>query len=260
MRIRNIVIIGSGNLASNLGPALSAAGKKIVCVYSRNLENARTLASICKAKYTNQIKEIPRTADLYIIAINDSAIKEISEHLTGLKGIVVHTSGSVSISVFPESIKSHGVFYPLMTFSKHNKVSFADIPICMEANSGGVFAALHILANSISNNVIEISSEKRKMLHLAAVFACNFTNVNYSIAEDMLRQNGLSFDLLKPLIIETANNNLIGNPSENQTGPAFREDYIIMHQQMQQLKEMPEYKELYELMSKLIISNKHKND
>jgi predicted short-subunit dehydrogenase-like oxidoreductase (DUF2520 family) len=258
MRIRNIVLIGSGNLASNLAPALSAAGKNVVCIYSRTLENAKSLASQCKAKYTDRIEEIPRSADLYIIATTDSAIKELSEHLIGLKGIVVHTSGSVPMSVFSQGIKNYGVFYPLMTFSKHKKVNFVDIPICLEASSAGIFVVMHILANSISKKVVEISSEKRKMLHLAAVFACNFSNLNYTIAEDLLRQNQLSFDLLIPLIIEIAQRSSMEKPSVNQTGPAIREDSEVMHEQMEMLNKMPDYKQMYELLSKLIITIKHK--
>lgn len=260
MQIRDIVMIGAGNLATNLALALSGAGKNIIAVYSRTLANAKTLADQCQAKFTNQIEQLPSTAHLYIIATTDSCIKQLSEKLGDIKGIVVHTSGSIPISVFSDHRKNYGVFYPLMTFSKHSQVSFADIPVCLEASSGRVLIALHLLAKSISKNIVEISSEKRKLLHLSAVFACNFTNVNYSIAEDLLHQNGLSFDLLKPLIIETAHKNVLGNPSENQTGPAYREDYITMHEQMQLLKETPQYKELYELMSKLIITIKHKND
>jgi predicted short-subunit dehydrogenase-like oxidoreductase (DUF2520 family) len=258
MRIKNIVIIGSGNLASNLAPALSAAGKNIIYVFSHSLKNAKTLAAICKAKYTDNINEIPRSADLYIIATIDSAIKELSEHLSGLKGIVVHTSGSVPISVFSKEIINQGVFYPLMTFSKLNKVRFEDVPVCLEANSGGVLVALHILAKSISKNVAEISSDKRKILHLAAVFACNFTNLNYTIAEDLLTRNQLSLDLLKPLIFETAQRTSEGKFSEFQTGPAFREDTEVMHEQRELLNDAPDYKEMYDLLSKLIITIKHK--
>jgi predicted short-subunit dehydrogenase-like oxidoreductase (DUF2520 family) len=258
MQIRDIVLIGSGNLATNLALALFASGKNIVSVYSRTLENAKLLADQCQARFTNQIEELPPSADLYIIATTDSVIKQLSEKLCNINGIVVHTSGSIPISVFSDHIKNYGVFYPLMTFSKNNKLSFTDIPICLEASSPRILITLQLLARSISKNIVEISSDERKLLHLSAVFACNFTNVNYSIAEDLLRQNGLSFDLLKPLIIETANRLKRGDPSELQTGPAFREDYPVMHQQMEMLNQMPEYKEIYNLLSKLIITLKHK--
>jgi predicted short-subunit dehydrogenase-like oxidoreductase (DUF2520 family) len=252
MLIRKIVIIGSGNLASNLVPVLTATGKKIVCVFSRTLENARKLASLTKTNYTDCINDIPKSADLYIIATNDSAINELSDHLTGLNGIVVHTSGTVPMSVFSEKIKNHGVFYPLMTFSKIRKTGFNDIPICLEANSGGVFKALNILAKSMSNNVVEISSDKRRMLHLAAVFACNFTNLNFTIAEDLLQRNQLPFDLLKPLIMATIQKTSIKKFSLLQTGPAFREDLEVMHQHMELLNGLPQYQEMYDLLSKLI--------
>jgi predicted short-subunit dehydrogenase-like oxidoreductase (DUF2520 family) len=259
MQIRNIVIIGSGNLATNLALALNEAGKNIICIYSRSLKNARILGMQCHTKFTNRIEELPKS-DLYIIATNDSSIKEICEKLTDNQGIVVHTSGSIPISVFSNQIKNYGVFYPLMTFSKHSQISFNGIPICLEASSSGVFIALYKLANSISKNIVEISSEKRKFLHLAAVFACNFTNLNYSIAEDLLNRHQLSFDLLKPLILETARKTEQSLPSENQTGPAFREDFDIMKEQTESLNQIPEYKAMYDLLSKLIISIRNKND
>jgi predicted short-subunit dehydrogenase-like oxidoreductase (DUF2520 family) len=147
-----------------------------------------------------------------------------------------------------------------MTFSKNKKISFKDIPICLEANSVRKLIALQKLANSISKNTLEISSEKRKTLHLAAVFACNFTNLNYSIADDLLQKSSISFDLLKPLIQETARRILSDKPSELQTGPAIRENYEIIQEQVNLLNAMPEYQEVYNILSKLIISIKHKND
>ncbi len=260
MKIKEIVMIGSGNLATNLALALYESHKTIVCVYSRTLENAKTLAERCDCRYTNRLEEIPKTADLYIIAVNDSSIKEISEGLSNLNGIIVHTSGTIPITVFSDQINNHGVFYPLMTFSKYKKVNFTDIPICLEANSVRAIIALHKLANTISNNALEISSERRKMLHLAAVFACNFTNLNYSISDDILQKNQLSFHLLKPLIIEMTRNTFLRKPAENQTGPAFREDIETLQTQNELLKSFPEYLEMYNLLSKLIISTKHKND
>jgi predicted short-subunit dehydrogenase-like oxidoreductase (DUF2520 family) len=260
MKIKEIVIIGSGNLATNLALALYESGKKIVCVYSRTLVNAKILAEQCESEFTNFLEEIPKTADLYIIAVNDSSIKEISDRLTNLNGIVVHTSGSIPLSVFSNKINNCGVFYPLMTFSKNKKISFKDIPICLEANSVRKLIALQKLANSISKNTLEISSEKRKTLHLAAVFACNFTNLNYSIADDLLQKSSISFDLLKPLIQETARRILSDKPSELQTGPAIRENYEIIQEQVNLLNAMPEYQEVYNILSKLIISIKHKND
>jgi predicted short-subunit dehydrogenase-like oxidoreductase (DUF2520 family) len=260
MQIKDIVIIGSGNLATNLVPALYKAGKNIVCLYSRTIANAKILAVQCNAKYTDIIEEVPKNADLYIIAVDDKSIKEISEKINDVKGIIVHTSGSISMNVLSSGIKNFGVFYPLMTFSKLNTVSFHNIPICLEANSSRVNIALYKLAKSISKTVVEISSENRKLLHLAAVFACNFTNLNYSIAEDLLEKNQLSFDLLMPLIRITADKVQNGKPSELQTGPAFREEFGVMNEQSDELMDLPEYKEMYDLLSKLIISIKHKND
>jgi len=260
MKIRDIVLIGSGNLATNLAIALTEAGKNIVCVYSRTLGNAELLAEKCNARFTNRLEDVPTTADLYVIAINDGMIKEVVDKISNYSGIIVHTSGSIPISVFPNSLKQFGVFYPLMMFSKKNIVPFTDIPICLEANDNSTLETLTELASSISNNVSEISSEKRKILHLAAIFACNFTNLNYAIAEDILKSNQLSFNLIKPLIKETAEKIQHNSPSEVQTGPAFREDYDVMHHQLEMLNAMPEYQQMYELLSNIILSIKHKND
>jgi len=258
MKLKNIVIIGSGNLASNLAAAFSEAGLNIVSVFSRELKNAKLLAKKYNSGFTNQIEDIPTNADLYVIALKDGVIKEIGEKLSDCKGIVVHTSGSIPMSVFADSIKNVGVFYPLMIFSKKNIISFKDIPICLEANNKETLVALDELGKSISNHVFEVSSEKRKALHLAAVFACNFTNLNYAIAEDLLNQNQLSFDLIKPLIHETSEKIMRNSPSEIKTGPAFREDHEVMHQQLEMLNEMTDYKKMYELLSSIIISKKQK--
>jgi len=260
MQIKDVVILGSGNLATSLAIALHKAGKNIVYIYSRTLDHAKVLAQKCETQFTDDIRDLPKSADLYIIACSDSSVKEIAEKLVDRKGIIVHTSGSIPLSVFSDQIGKFGVFYPLMTFSKNNEISFNNIPVCIEANSADIVIALYKFAKSITRNIAEVSSEKRKMLHLAAVFACNFTNLNYTVAEDLLQRNQLSFDLLRPLIVETALKTAQGRPSELQTGPAIREDDAIMKEQMESLNEIPEYKEMYKLLSKLIISIKHKND
>lgn len=258
MLIKDIVIIGSGNLATNLAFEFIKSKKNVKCIYSRTENNAKILADQCNCAYTDKLDELPKSADLYIIAVKDSAIEEIAGKLGGLSGIIVHTSGSTPMSVFPDSIKNCGVFYPLMTFSKADQLLFRDIPICIEANLSGKNIDLMRFAKSISKNVYNISSDKRMMLHLAAVFACNFTTFNYTVAEELLQKNDLSFNLLKPLILQTAKNIMIGKPAEHQTGPAVREDEIVMRKQVKILSDMPEYKEMYQLLSKLIISTKHK--
>jgi predicted short-subunit dehydrogenase-like oxidoreductase (DUF2520 family) len=257
--LNNIVIIGSGNLATNLALALFKSGKNILSIYSRKIQNARTLAGLCNSNYSDRIEELPKDADIYFITTSDSAIKEIAEKLTNFSGILVHTSGSIPLSVFSDACKRFGVFYPLMIFSKSIEVSFKDIPICLEANSRETYEAMYEIAKSISNNISEVPSEKRSILHLAAVVACNFTNLNYSIADDILIKNHLSFDLLKPLILETAKRTMVGSPFEHQTGPAIREDYDIIQKHLEILSEIPDYQKMYDLLSQLIISLKHNN-
>lgn len=256
MLFRDIVIIGSGNLATNLACALYEKSKNIVSIYSRKIENAKLLADTCKASYTNSIEELPESADLYIIAVNDASIIDIVKKLSGVNGMMVHTSGSIPISVFPDTIKYYGVLYPLMVFSKTRQLNFKDIPLCLEANSTKAIIELQLFAKTLSGNISIVSSEHRKILHLAAVFACNFANLNYAIAYDLLSRNGLSYDLLKPMILQTARNVKSGNPMNYQTGPAVRNDRIVMDQHLKMLSEMPNFKEIYEQLSEQIITLK----
>jgi predicted short-subunit dehydrogenase-like oxidoreductase (DUF2520 family) len=254
-----IVIIGAGNVATQLGLALKKSKQTIVQVYSKHQTSASVLAKSLKCKYTNSPETIDTTADIYIIAVNDDAIATVVKQLKLKDKIIVHTSGSVEMEILKPASKNYGVFYPLQTFSKKNKADFTTIPICIESNNINTFNTLQALAKSISNNVQKINSEQRKVIHLAAVFACNFSNHLYTIASTILASTNLSLDILKPLIEETAakiKNNL---PAEVQTGPAVRDDKKTMDKHLKMLSDKKEYQQLYKLMSKSIKdSNKEK--
>lgn len=250
-KINSIVFIGSGNVATRLAIALKEVGKKIVQIYSRSEENASDLGNKLGVDFTTNLSSINSEADLYILSVSDNALDEIIQKLDLHKKLIVHTSGTTSMDVL-NSFDNYGVFYPLQTFSSEKEISFKNIPLCIEANSDDNFNALKDLAETISGTIHHINSEQRKHLHVSAVFANNFTNYMYTIAEDILQDNDLPFDLLKPLIQETAAKILTHTPSESQTGPARRNDQEIINTHLDLLNKYPEYQKIYQLLSEQI--------
>lgn len=243
----SIIILGTGNLAQHLCQSFSAVNSiNIVQVFGRNLETLKKFSSY--AEICSNPTEI-KDADVYIIAVKDDAITKVSQSLTSKKGIVVHTSGAVEMDVI-ESVNS-GIFYPLQTFTKGKTIDFKSIPICIEAKQDSALKVLRILGESISDKVDEITSAQRKKLHLAAVFANNFTNHLYSISEDICLQEGLSFELLQPLILETAKKVQSITPKDAQTGPARRGDKKSMQNHLNLLKDKKQA-DLYVLFSEAI--------
>ncbi len=247
--INQIVIIGSGNVATHLSLALKEVEKEILQVYSRTAANAKILAGNVEANFTTEPEEVAGNADLYIIAVSDDALIQVAERINFNNNLVVHTSGSATIDVLKNFSSNYGVFYPLQTFSKSRKVDFSEIPVCIEANNIENIERLKSLALSLTDKIYFIDSEKRRTLHLAAVFASNFSNFMYSIAQKIVQDNELDFDMLKPLIQETAEKVQQVLPEDAQTGPAKRGDEMIMKLHVEMLKDYPEYQELYRILS-----------
>ena len=255
----DIVLIGSGNVATHLGTSLQAAGHRIVQVYSRTKEHAEALASLLQShgviSATNRMSDLNLQADLYIIAVSDRAIQSVITALPqALQGIVVHTSGSTPITVFEDCPHPHGVFYPVQTFSSAKSVDFRLVPLALEASSEQVYGMLEEVGQQLSDRVFACSSSQRLAIHIAAVFACNFTNYLYAIGEDVLQAEGLDFDLIRPLIQETAEKIQQHSPNRVQTGPAHRNDQVIVQRHINYLadRDQAQLKELYELISTLI--------
>ena len=220
-----IVIIGSGNVAQHLIAAFQNAqilGSEIqlIQVYSRQTANVSHLVDL--EQITNDLDTLAE-ADLYIIAVSDDAIGVISSQLPFKNRLVVHTSGSVPLHALDEDNRK-GVFYPLQTFTKNKAVDFKIIPICLESENATDYQLLDKVAKSISEKVFAINSEQRKALHVAAVFVNNFTNHLYQIGQEICEENQVPFEILKPLIAETANKIIVLSPEEAQTGPAKRND------------------------------------
>ncbi len=258
-QINTIVFIGSGNVATRLAVALQEMKKSILQVYSRSEKRAGILAKKLGVGFTSNLSNVNREADLYILSVSDNALEEIVEKLDLDTQFIVHTSGTSSMDVL-NKFDSFGVFYPLQTFSTEKNISFKNIPLCIEANSAENLELLQDLAAIISEDVQQINSEQRRALHVAAVFANNFTNYMYAVAEDILQDNDLPFDLLKPLIEETAEKLKAHIPHEAQTGPARRNDQKTIEEHLKILKAHPEYQKIYQLISEQIKRKHHLND
>jgi predicted short-subunit dehydrogenase-like oxidoreductase (DUF2520 family) len=247
-----ITIIGAGNLATQLGLTLYNEGYFISQIYSRNLKNASLLAKKIKGEAITDLKNLSSDSSIYIIAVKDDAIESVAGQLNFKDKIVVHTSGSIPIDVLKHCSKNYGVFYPLQTFSKEKSVDFKTIPVCIEANNSKTSTTLQYFAKSISENVKKVNSEQRKKIHLAAVFACNFSNYMYVVAEKILKKDKLSLDLLKPLIEETASKIKNYSPSVVQTGPAIRNDKKTMVAHIKLLSKEKDLQKIYTLLSESI--------
>jgi len=256
-QISTISIIGSGNVATALGLALSQSGYKIVEVFSPNIANSKLLSSKIGCNYVESIEKLNPNSDLYIIATPDKEVGNVSSKLVGVEGIIVHTSGSEPIVGFSKYSNNYGVFYPLQTFTIENNVSFKIIPICIEGSNEKTSSLLKRLANSISDHVVVLNSKQRQLLHLAAVMVNNFSNYFYDMAHNILDKNDIDFALLHPLIKETANKIDKVIPSNAQTGPARRNDVQTIATHLELLNKYPEYSKLYSLLSNQIIKKYH---
>lgn len=249
-----IALIGAGNLATVLGHALYNAKHDIVQVYSRTMAAAKQLAERLNAVPTDDLETITNDADLYIIALKDSVLDEVIGKICPNRSekLFVHTAGSMPIDVFRGRTKRYGVLYPMQTFSKTRIVDFRNIPVFVEANSISTMQTIIGVAQSVSDNVQELSSADRRYLHLAAVWACNYVNHCYDLAAEVLQKVGLPFDVMLPLTDETARKVHELSPREAQTGPAIRYDKNIIEAQMQLMNDNPKAQKIYELMAKSI--------
>ena len=253
-----ISFMGAGRVAHHLAHVLSQH-HQIVQIYSRTLATAQTLATQVKATAIMNITELNPEIDLVIIAVSDQAIASVisNVHQQLPNVLIVHTSGSTDIEVLAQIHARAGVFYPLQTFSLDRDIPWSDTPIFVEAKSEDDLVLLDELANQLSKRVYSYTSAQRLSLHLAAVFACNFSNYCYDMAKQIVDAQHVDFSLLYPLILETANKALHNDPKQMQTGPAMRGDQNIlkMHEQMLQKAQREDLKNIYQLMSQQILQS-----
>jgi len=245
-----IIIFGTGNVAWHLSHALLQSGEKLLGVVSRNPTKNRKEFSAPVIGFDDPIIA---EADLIILAVKDYRVSEICiSIMSGENATIVHTSGSLPIHVFDKSkFENFGVLYPLQTFTRAKKLDISQIPFFIEANNKLTENQLILLVSKISNSVVKLGSEQREKLHIAAVFVSNFVNHMYHVAAKLMETNGLNFDLLKPLILETANKILELHPKDAQTGPASRKDIEIIRKHLELIKD-PQMKELYKQISQQI--------
>lgn len=246
-----IVLIGAGNVATNLAPALSAK-HEIAQIYSHTIDNAMVLAHrVGCPKATADLHQIITDAEVYIISVKDDAVAGIVDAVPDNGALWVHTSGSVPASVFASARSHYGVFYPMQSFSKQIATAFHDVPFFIEGNDARSAEAISELARSISANVYAADSNTRRRLHIAAVFSCNFANHLWALADEVLAEAGLPFDVMKPLIRTTVDKLDRLSPADSQTGPAMRRDYDVMSKHLLMLS--GDKHEVYDTLSKSII-------
>lgn len=248
----NITLIGAGNVAWHLAPALYDAGHHIVQIYSRTIESAQILAKKVGAQAINSYENIEPTAHIYIYAIKDDSLQWVMNHIKINTGIHIHTSGSMPISIFKSSKTNYGCMYPLQTFSKDKNIDLRKVAFFTEANTEENAIIINDLAHCMSQKIYSLSSEDRKYLHLAGVFASNFANIMWIKSEKILAQKGIPFEVLHNLITESVNKAKLIGPINSQTGPAIRGDQRIIDQHIGLLSNEPAWQEIYTLLSEQI--------
>jgi predicted short-subunit dehydrogenase-like oxidoreductase (DUF2520 family) len=251
----DIIIIGSGNVAAVLGRKFKAAGHTILQVVSRNASTASALAYEWNTESTNYLSLINKMADVYIIAVPDDAISQIISDLKLPGKVVAHTAASVSKDILKNVSQHYGVFYPLQSL-RQEMDTLPDIPVFFDGNDAITKKKLESLAHSISSEQVTAATDAQRLkLHVAAVIVNNFTNHLYALAEEYCRKEGLDFKQLLPLIEETASRITSISPKQAQTGPAIRHDKETLQKHIELLKDHPQLKKIYELLTMSIEGN-----
>ncbi|MBS1765026.1 MAG: DUF2520 domain-containing protein [Bacteroidetes bacterium] len=253
--VLNVVIVGSGNVAMQLAMLLNISGNKVVQVVSRNSKTGKQLAKLCNCDFNAEVKAAKTNADICLIAVNDDSIAEVVRQLPEMKTTVVHTSGLVPIDVLKKKFRNCGVMYPVQSLTAHSEI-FSELIFCVEASGKKAMQIIEKVLQNINCRFVKLNSAKREKLHLAAVIVNNFTNHLYSLAYDYLKHHKIDFNILQPLIENTALRIESSNPSALQTGPALRGDRKTIQRHLQLLKNNPELADVYKKMTKSIEKNR----
>lgn len=258
MQFGKIAIIGAGNTAYTLCKVLKSKGIEPFCIYVRNPEKAEKVREDLGVEVVFSYEKVLES-DLAIIAVNDDAISEVAAHLIDYKGLVVHTSGTKPSELLNRSMR-FGVFYLLQTMSKTREISFDEIPLLIYANSPDDVEMLSRFAKQFSNKVEFCDDEQRKAIHLAAVYVSNFTNVMLGIGGKLLKENGLSLDLMRPLVMEMMKKSFEISPEKALTGPARRGDFATIGEHEKMLAYNPDELAIYMILTDYIIDKYQKNE
>lgn len=250
----HIVLVGAGNVATHLAQAL-AREHRVVQIYSRTAAAAETLAQAIGCSATHQLETLVEDADVYVVSVKDDALPSILPRLKEVnpRALFVHTAGSIPMEIWKPYVQHYGVLYPMQTFSKTKPIDMTQVPFFIEATAPEDRERLYGIARSMSEKVYDATSEQRKMLHIAAVFCCNFTNHLYAMAADLLEKHGLPFEAMYPLIDETTAKIKQLTPYEGQTGPAVRNDISVMQLHTDLLSAYPELQTIYKQLSESIV-------
>ena len=248
-----ITLIGSGNVATWIAQRLQHSVRfPITQVFSRHLEHAQTLADLLNAEAIEDIRKLNPDNQIFIFALADKAYDEILPLLPFKLPLAFTTSGTVSCQCLKDYAEQYGVIYPLQTFTKSQDMRKLEVPLCLESDFAGEHKTLMWeLARELSPTCYEVSEAQRAKMHVAAVFACNFSNAMYQIAYKLLKENGLPFEILLPVLHQTVEKVAQMTPAEAQTGPAVRGDVNVMMAQMESLED-ERMREIYRIMSDTI--------
>jgi predicted short-subunit dehydrogenase-like oxidoreductase (DUF2520 family) len=245
----DFVCIGAGNVATHLVKGLCDKGYRLIQVYSRTIDSANALAGPYGAKYTNSLSEITDKSDFYLFSVPDQVLPEILNQFKTYDRLAIHTAGSHGLEVFGKNFKHFGVLYPLQTISKNVKLNIAEIPFLIEASDNQSIQEIEKIARSVSEKVYITDTESRRWIHLAA---SNFTNHMVALSTEILNQKNLDPALLRPLIEETFRKSLVMDPTEAQTGPAVRNDFIIIDKHIKMLQGQSLMQKIYTFTSESI--------
>ncbi|MDR0371429.1 MAG: DUF2520 domain-containing protein [Prevotellaceae bacterium] len=246
-----IVFIGAGNVASNISLTLKEKGFDIVQIYSKTVSSAQTLADELDCEFITEFRHINRDADVYFYTLKDRYIGIYAQRNRFPNAIHIHTAGSIPLDIFEGYANNYGVIYPLQTFTKGKNVRFDGVPFFIEANNQETEKTLQIITKTLSDNIYYATSAQRKKLHISAIFACNFVNHMYAIAANMVEGSQFDFDILRPLIKETAEKINYMHPLDAQTGPAVRYDKKVIDDHIESISN-ENVKEIYRLLSENI--------
>ncbi len=249
---KKIALIGSGNVATFLGKALRKANNTITQVYSPTFENADTLAKKVNAEGIDNMDHLQDEVDVYIIAVVDDAIEEIVSRLKTENKIVIHTSGATPGDVLQNCTSNYGVLYPYQSLRLGDLIDITNMCVFFDGSNEETILVIEELAFEITSYASQVNDQERLQYHLAAVLANNFCNHMLALAEKMLQYQGLDFENLKPVILQTAQNAMMRSPAQNQTGPAIRGDEKTMLKHLELLSENENLSQIYKQLSESI--------
>ncbi|MBC8173721.1 MAG: DUF2520 domain-containing protein [Chitinophagales bacterium] len=249
MEIKDVIIIGTGNVAWHLAKAFTEAGISVKQIVGRNVEKVNEIAALVHTDATDDFSAIKNIDGIYLICVKDSAIEDVAKKVYNPGRKLVHCAGGVDSEVLHMGDDDFGVLYPIHPFTKYVEIDYDAAPVCVYGSSVAFNSALVKLAKKLSKHVYEVDDKQRLILNMCAVWVNNFTNHLFVIADEILEKNNLQLEMLYPLIAETVEKIKKTSPANAQTGPAARRESAVLNKHMELLKEHPDYVEIYRLLS-----------